>query len=84
MPVYREDLRWPPLRCEAPSCVDGHHEDEMWFHPACHRASPLRVRRDGDLLTLACARCDRDVVSLAIVETTISPRGGWGDAAPKA
>ena len=86
MAVYREDLRWPPLRCEAPGCRGGHQEEDLWFHPVCHRASPTWVRRRGDVLTLACARCARDVVSLVVTGLNgrsamhARKRGGQGEA----
>lgn len=66
MVVYREDLRWPPLRCAAQGCRNGHSEEDLWFHPVCHPASPTWVRRKGAVLTLSCARCDRDLVSVVV------------------
>lgn len=70
MPIYREDLEAPAAGQYAPGGLPGRDvvsaEDDMWFHPNCHLDSPTWARYRGDVLTIQCARCERDIVSLVI------------------
>ena len=67
MPLYREDLDHPRIACAVPGCRDTHsHGEDLWIHPSCHLDSPTWVRYRGDVLTVQCARCDRDIVSLVV------------------
>ena len=64
MALYREDLG--PSACECPDCRETQQTSEMYFHPRCHPESPTWVRYRGDVLTVECAKCRREVVSVVV------------------
>ena len=64
MPHYREDF--DRLECACPACRATQRSGEMYLHPRCHPASPTWVRCRGDVLTVECAECRREVVTLVI------------------
>ena len=74
MPLYREDLDQPPRACAEPGCGDIHPEDDLWFHAKCHLDSPTWARYRDGVLTIQCARCERDVVALVVASR--DPRPG--------
>lgn len=65
-PLYREDLDRPSAVCAAPGCNTTPADEDLWIHPTCHLDSPTWVRYRGDVLTVQCARCERDVLSLVV------------------
>lgn len=89
MPLYREDLDDPPRPTSPPE--GGAHppggsggpppprnvgDDDLWFHAKCHLDSPTWARYRDGILTIQCARCERDVVALHVAPRP--PRGGPG------
>lgn len=58
-------------------CLAGGAEDaaDLWFHAKCHLDSPTWARYRDGLLTIQCARCERDVVAL-VIATRRGPPGG--------
>ena len=73
MPIYREDLETPQARQCIPGCDAIHTDDDMWFHASCHLDSPTWARYRGDVLTIQCARCKRDIVSVVIASRDHEP-----------
>ena len=77
MPLYREDLDRPPRSCAVPGCGDVHADDDLWFHAKCHLDSPTWARYRDGVLTIQCARCERDVVALHVARRSNAiPPGG--------
>lgn len=66
MPLHREDLERAPVPCGVPGCGGDHQDEDFWIRPGCHLDSPTWVRYRGDVLTVQCARCERDIVSLVV------------------
>ncbi len=77
MPLYREDLERRPAVCAVPGCnttqADTPADDDLWVHPTCHLDSPTWVRYRGDVLTVQCARCERDILSLVVASREGEP-----------
>ncbi len=73
MPIYREDLERPPICCGVPGCNKTHEDEDMWIHPSCHVDSPTWVRYRGDVMTIQCARCERDIVSVVVASQHAEP-----------
>ncbi|MDF1701790.1 MAG: hypothetical protein P1V36_11595, partial [Planctomycetota bacterium] len=48
---------------------------DLWFHAKCHLDSPTWARYRDGLLTIQCARCERDVVALVIATRRSTPGG---------
>ena len=61
MALYREDLE--ASRCDVPGCEDT---TELWFHARCHLGSPTWVTYRDGVVTIVCARCDREIASLVV------------------
>ncbi len=64
MALYREDLE--QTGCGCPACRETQHTSEMYFHPHCHPGSPTWVHFRGDVLTVECAKCRREVVTVVV------------------
>ena len=64
MALYREDF--DSSECDCPACRETQHTNELYFHPRCHPESPTWVRYRGDVLTVECAKCRREVVSVVV------------------
>lgn len=65
MPLSQRELNSPPGT--APGC--GHEADDLWFHGKCHLESPTWSRYRDGILTIQCARCERDVVAIHVAAT---------------
>ncbi|MDA1195380.1 MAG: hypothetical protein O2894_09375 [Planctomycetota bacterium] len=68
MPLYQEDLVRPHGPCSVPGCGEVHPDDSLWFHANCHLASPTWARYAQGVLTIQCARCERDIVALHVAQ----------------
>lgn len=77
MPLYRDDLDAPPTPRPHGDASTGDvsrgdvsrsvaSTGDLWFHAKCHLDSPTWARYRDGVLTIQCARCERDVVALAI------------------
>lgn len=71
MALYREDFE--QAECDCPACRETQQSSELYFHPACHPESPTWVRFRGDVLTVECAKCRREVVSVVIASRASEP-----------
>ena len=78
MPIYREDLdaatacqHCPDCNATTPDVPPG--EGDRWIHPTCHIDSPTWARYAGDVLTIQCARCKLDIVSIVIASRESEP-----------
>ena len=81
MPLYREDFE--QSRCDCASCRETQHSSEMYFHPRCHPQSPTWVRYRGDVLTVECAKCRREVVAVVVASRAQDLPGIRSEAEPE-
>ena len=70
MALYREDLDPMPASFPTQGGPSQGGED-LWFHARCHLDSPTWARYRDGVLTIQCARCERDVVAVVV-----AARGG--------
>ena len=71
MALYREDFE--QAACDCPACRETSRTSEMYFHPRCHPESPTWVRYRGDVLTVECAKCSQEVVTVVIASRASEP-----------
>lgn len=81
MPLYREDLELS--HCDFPGCTETSHTDEIYFHPRCHFESSTWVRYRGDVLTIECAVCGKEVASIVVASRAHEPSEHESGAEPE-
>jgi len=77
MALYREDIE--QFRCDFPGCPETPHTDEIYFHPRCHLESPTWAHYRGDVLTIECAQCGREVATIVVASRAYEQPEGEED-----
>lgn len=55
------------MKCEVAGC--DCNEGPFYLHSKCHMSSPTWVTVHGDVLTVLCAECDKQIATFKVVQS---------------
>ncbi len=64
MLYYREDLE--KRECVCAACRRAMQAGPVYYHSQCHGNIPMWVRYEGGVLTVECASCKKEVLSVVV------------------